>query len=413
MSSVVNKKMTSASEAVGATTLDGVRGRLLISINTSWNIVNFRSGLVQALKARGFEVIAASPSDAHADRLAEIGCRHVPLAMDNKGTNPARDFGLFLRYLDVMRRERPDVYLGWTIKPNVYGSLAARVLGIPSINNVSGLGTAFLRDGWLNRVVKLLYRVALDRSACVFFQNRDDSGLFTRARLVHPEQVRLLPGSGVDLDRFAPVPPAPRGEGEGPVFLLIARLLWDKGVGEFVEAARLVRAKVPGARFRLLGFLDVENRTAVPRASVEDWVREGIIEYLGQTDDVRPHIADADCIVLPSYREGTPRSLLEAAAMARPLVATDVPGCREVVDDGVNGWLCKVRDSVDLAGRMMRLAEATPAGRLEMGRQSRLKVERTFDERIVIQAYLDVIERALGERSRPRFASNGKRGEGP
>lgn len=377
----------------------GSRGRLLISINTSWNIVNFRAGLVRALTARGFEVVAASPPDAHAGRLGEIGCRHVPLAMDNKGTNPVRDGALFLRYLDLMRRERPDVYLGWTVKPNVYGSLAARVLGIPSINNVSGLGTAFLQDGWLTRIVKLLYRVAFDGSACVFFQNRDDSDLFARARLVPPERVRLLPGSGIDLDRFTPAQPVERGEGEGPVFLLIARLLWDKGVGEFVEAARLVRLKVPAARFRLLGFLDVENRTAVPRSEVDGWVREGIVEYLGHTDDVRPHIADADCVVLPSYREGTPRSLLEAAAMARPLVATDVAGCREVVDDGVNGWLCRVKDAADLADKLVRLAETSSERKQEMGRQSRLKMERAFDERIVIDAYLDAIERTLAGRS--------------
>lgn len=375
--------------------------KVVISINTSWNIVNFRAGLMRALQRRGFEVVAASPDDGYAARLSEIGCRHVPLAMDNKGTSPLRDAALFFRYLGLMRRERPVIYLGWTIKPNVYGSLAARLLGIPTINNVSGLGTAFLRDGWLTRVVKLLYRAALSRSACVFFQNRDDRDLFVGARLVRPEQARLLPGSGVDLDRFSPAPPAPRAADEGPVFILIARLLWDKGVGEYVEAAQRVKAREPRARFLLLGFLDVENRTAVPRETVEGWEREGIVFYLGQTDDVRPHIAAADCVVLPSYREGTPRSLLEAAAMARPLIATDVPGCREVVDDDVNGWLCKARDAEDLADKMLRFIAASEEQRLEMGRQSRLKAEREFDERVVIDAYLEAIDRALGAKPTP------------
>lgn len=383
----------------GGSLEDPARARIIVSINTSWNIVNFRAGLVRALVARGFEVVAASPPDAHSARLTDLGCRYVPLAMDNKGTNPVRDAVLFLRYLDLMRRERPDIYLGWTIKPNVYGTLAARASGVPAVNNVSGLGTAFLQKGWLTRVVKLLYRIAFDGSACVFFQNRDDSNLFTKAGLVQPDKIRLLPGSGIDLDRFVPTLPVQRPDVEGPVFLLIARLLWDKGVGEFVEAARLVKARWPAARFRLLGFLDVENRTAVPRPAVEEWVREGVVEYLGHTDDVRPHIADADCVVLPSYREGTPRSLLEAAAMARPLIATDVAGCREVVDDGVNGWLCGAKDAIDLADRMLRFAAAPPEERLEMGRQSRLKVERTFDEGIVIDAYLDVIERVLAARS--------------
>jgi len=372
-----------------------------VSINTSWNIVNFRACLVRALQARGFEVAAVSPDDGYTARLSGLGCRHVPLAMDNKGTSPLKDAALLFRYLRLLRRERPDIYLGWTIKPNVYGSLAARMLGIPTINNVSGLGTAFLRDGWLTRVVKLLYRMALNRSACVFFQNRDDRDLFIGARLVRPEQARLLPGSGVDLDRFAAAPLAPRTADEGPVFILIARLLWDKGVGEYVEAARRVKARESRARFLLLGFLDVENRTAVPRETVEEWKREGIVFYLGQTDDVRPHIAAADCVVLPSYREGTPRSLLEAAAMARPLIATDVPGCREVVDDGINGWLCKAKNAEDLADKMLRFIAASQEQRLEMGRQSRLKAEREFDERVVIDAYLDAIDRALGVRPAP------------
>jgi glycosyltransferase involved in cell wall biosynthesis len=371
------------------------RGRLLLSVNTSWNIVNFRASLVRALQARGFDVLAATPGDGYAARLAELGCRHIPISMDNKGTNPAKDAALFLRYIDLMRRERPDVYLGWTIKPNIYGSLAAHSLGIPAVNNVSGLGTAFIRDGWLTRIVKMLYRMALGRSACVFLQNGEDRDLFISASLVKPERARLLPGSGVDLDRFAPAPLVPRGPDEGTVFILIARLLWDKGVGEYIEAARQVKSKVPSAQFKLLGFLDVENQTAIPRETVARWESEGIVEYLGHTDDVRPHIAASDCVVLPSYREGTPRSLLEAAAMARPLITTDTAGCREVVDDGVNGWLCKVKDASDLADRMFRFAQASRTQKQEMGRLSRSKVEREFDERIVIDAYLEAVEAAL------------------
>lgn len=375
------------------------RGRLLLSVNTTWNIVNFRASLIRTLQARGFEILVATPEDGYEARLSELGCRHIPLNMDNKGTNPAKDIGLFLRYIGLMRRERPDLYLGWTIKPNVYGSLAAHSLGIPAINNVSGLGTAFIRDSWLTRIVRMLYRAAFGRSACVFFQNQDDRELFVSLGLVKSGQTRLLPGSGIDLDRFAPAPLVPRGTDEDTVFILIARLLWDKGVGEYIEAARQVKAKAPSARFRLLGFLDVENQTAVPREAVAGWEREGIVEYLGHTDDVRPHIAAADCVVLPSYREGTPRSLLEAAAMARPLITTDTAGCREVVDDGVNGWLCKVKDAKDLADKMLRFAEASPEQKQEMGRLSRSKVEREFDERIVIKAYLDAVESALANKA--------------
>lgn len=365
--------------------------KVVISVNTSWNIVNFRSGLIAALQKHGYEVVAVAPIDQYSARLEQIGCRHVPLAMDNMGTSPASDLKLFFRYLAVFRKERPDVYLGWTIKPNVYGSLAAHILSIPAINNVSGLGTAFLHQGWLRRLVHMLYRVGLSRSRTVFFQNTDDCRLFADAGLVREAQAGILPGSGINLDAFAPQPPVQRAEGQGPVFLLIARLLWDKGVGEFVEAARIVRQSAPNARFQLLGFLDVDNRTAVPRATVENWQAEGIIEYLGHTDNVRPYIASCDCVVLPSYREGTPRSLLEAAAMGRPLVTTDTTGCRDVVEHGVNGLLCAVRDAKDLAKQMLEISGLSVEQLGQMRKNSRLLAERKFDEQLVINAYLDAI----------------------
>ena len=321
--------------------------RIVISINCAWNIFNFRAGLVRTLLAKGHEVIAIAPRDAYAERLVGMGCRFIPIEMNNKGTNPIADAALFSRYLAILRREKPDAFLGYTIKPNIYGSLAAQACGIPVINNVSGLGTAFIRENWLTSVVKNLYRTALARSRVVFFQNEDDRFLFVQQKLVAAGRTCLLPGSGVDLEHFRPS--ARKGSHDSGIkFLLIARLLYDKGVGEYVEAARILKARHPEMRCALLGFLDVENRTAVSRDEVDNWEREGIIEYLGVSDDVRPHIAAADCVVLPSYREGTPRTLLEAAAMAKPIVATDVPGCREVVEHGRTGFLCQVRDAKDL-----------------------------------------------------------------
>ena len=364
------------------------RKRIALSANTSWNIVNFRAGLVRALIEAGHEVIALAPIDSTSSRLAEIGCRHVPLPMDNKGTSPLRDVLLLLRFRRLLRRDRPDAFLGFTIKPNIYGSLAAHSLGIPVINNISGLGTAFIRDGWLTRLVKHLYRIALRRSHTVFFQNDDDRSLFVDPGLVAEGRTGFLPGSGVDLSRFVPVEGRAAGERAGFCFLLVARLLWDNGVGEYVEAARLVRRESPDARFQLLGFLDVENRSAIARATVQAWVDDGIVDYLGSADDVRPYIASADCVVLPSYREGTPRSLLEAAAMARPLIATDVPGCREVVEHGRNGFLCRVRNVDDLAQRMLEMIRLSEEGRATMGLIGRRKMEQAFDERIVVERYL-------------------------
>jgi glycosyltransferase involved in cell wall biosynthesis len=368
-----------------------------ISINSSWNIFNFRSGLIRALQAAGHEVIALSPADAYAPRLAELGVRHVAVAMDSAGTSPLRDLALLARYRRALKRERPDVYLGYTAKPNVWGSLAARSLGIPVISNVSGLGTAFIREGLLTRIVAALYRRAFLGASTVFFQNDDDRALFVSRRIVDSARTALLPGSGIDLARFAPRPGEAADAGSF-TFLMLARLLWDKGVGEYVEAARQVRASFPQARFRLLGFLDVANRTAVPRANVDAWAAEGLIEYLGDAEDVRPHLAAADCVVLPSYREGLPRVLLEAAAMAKPLIATDVPGCRHVVEDGVNGYLCAARDPASLAAAMLKMLRLPVERRLAMAAAARRRVESDYDERIVARRYIQAIDAALNRR---------------
>ncbi len=366
---------------------------MLISINAAWNIVNFRSGLIRALQGAGFRVVALSPRDGYSGRLAGMGVDFHPIEMDRQGLSPVRDLLLLWRYWWAFRRLRPDIFLGFTAKPNVYGSLAARVLGIRVVNNVSGLGTAFIRGGLLSRIVSLLYKIAFRRSATIFFQNGEDRDLFVAGGIVRPDQARLLPGSGIDLDRFRPA--APSAAGAGFTFLLIARLLWDKGVAEYVEAARRVRRDSPNARFQLLGFLDVPNRTAVSRGDVEAWVEEGIIDYLGETEDVRPFIAASDCVVLPSYREGLPRTLLEAGAMARPVIATDVPGCRQAVEDGVNGFLCAARDAASLAGAMTRMIGLDRDQRARLGAEARAKVEREFDERIAVARYLDAVAAAL------------------
>lgn len=367
--------------------------KVAIALNTAWNLVNFRSGLIKALVARGYEVVAVAPNDEYAAQLQALGCRYLSLPMDNKGTHPGRDLLLLVRFFNLMRAERPHVFLGYTVKPNVYGSLAAHALRISVINNVAGLGTVFIKGGWLNKLVRELYRIALSRSTKVFFQNEDDRQLFVSAGLVCETVADRLPGSGVDLSKFQTTPLP----GQHVVrFLLIARMLWDKGVGEYVEAARLLKQRGIDAECCLLGFLDVQNPAAISRKQMDDWVTEGVVRYIGVSDNVREEIAQADCIVLPSfYREGTPRTLLEAAAMARPIVTTNSVGCRDVVDDGVNGYLCKPKDPSDLADKMERIVSMSHAERETMGLRGREKVERQFDEEIVIRKYLEAIETAI------------------
>ncbi len=380
-----------------------MKPRIVIAINTAWNLVNFRVGLMLALADAGYEVVAVSPFDAYAADLAAYGIRHEVMPVDNRGTNPLKDFALFLRMLFLLRREKPVAYLGYTIKPNIYGSLAAQLLGIPVINNISGLGATFIKESFVTRLVKLLYRLALRKSSKVFFQNEDDRRLFVDSGLVSEKVADLLPGSGVSLHHFQQVPlPLAR---EPFRFLLVARLLWDKGVGEYIDAARNIRTSYPEAEFCLLGFVDVENPQAISRTTVESWAEEDGIHYLGVARDVRPHIAAAHCVVLPSYREGTPRSLLEAAAMGRPLIATDAPGCREVVDHGINGYLCEVRNARDLADKMMTLMLHSDEILDAMGQASRSMVEGQFDEQIVIDKYLNAINE-ISQNAKQKILAN-------
>jgi glycosyltransferase involved in cell wall biosynthesis len=361
--------------------------KIIICVNTAWNLVNFRGGLIRALTAQGHEIVAIAPQDNYAKHLKSIGCRFVPMQMDNQGINPVQDFLLFWRFLKLFLHERPDVYLGYTVKPNVYGSLAANLLGVQVINNISGLGAVFIHDGWLVKLVRVLYRVALRKSAKVFFQNADDRALFVASGLVRAQVTGLLPGSGINLIRFSPMPMREDGEVSFR-FLLIARMLRDKGVLEYVEAAQILRTRWPQVECCLLGFLEVQNPTAISRDELKAWVQQGHVNYLGVSDDVRSHIADSDCVVLPSYREGAPRTLLEAAAMSRPIITTDAVGCREVVEDGKNGFLCKVRDVTDLADKMEKMLGLSVNQRLEMGAYGRKKMELEFDEQIVIDQYL-------------------------
>jgi glycosyltransferase involved in cell wall biosynthesis len=367
--------------------------KILIALNTAWNLVNFREGLIRKLVSSGYEVIAVAPADHYATQLAEFGCRFIPLRMDNKGMHPGRDLLLLWRFIRLIRDERPDIFLGYTVKPNVYGSIAAHLFGVPVINNVAGLGTAFIKGNWLNWLVCTLYRLALYRSRKVFFQNEDDRYLFTSKGIVDVAITDCLPGSGVDLQKFKPVPLPGRSQVR---FLLISRLLWSKGVAEYVEAARLLKSRGLNAEVCLLGFLDVKNSAAISKSQIDKWVDEGVVRYLGVSDNVREEITSADCIVLPSfYREGTPRSLLEAAAMARPIITTDSVGCRDVVDDGINGFLCSSKNASDLADKMARIITMTHLEREAMGMRGREKVELKFDEKIVIYKYLDVVTSIL------------------
>ncbi|WP_246796945.1 glycosyltransferase family 4 protein [Burkholderia perseverans] len=368
--------------------------RIVLVCNTAWAIHTYRHGLIRMLVASGAEVVVLAPRDRTVEPLVAMGCRYVELPVASKGTDPLED----LRMLAAMRRHyrelRPQLVFHYTIKPNIYGSIAAWLARVPSVAVTTGLGYVFIRESRAASIAKQLYRLAFRFPREVWFLNRDDLATFEASRLLaHPERARLLHGEGVDIEQFAATPLPGRGTF---TFVLIGRLLWDKGVREFVDAARALRPRYPQARFALLGPVGVDNPSAVSKRYVDEWVRDGLIAYLGEAHDVRPHIEAADCVVLPSYREGVPRTLMEASAMCRPIVAADVPGCRDVVADGETGLLCLARDSASLAEKMAAMLEMPVEARRAMGQRGREKVLREFDEANVVERYRETIRALTG-----------------
>ena len=377
--------------------------RVTIVLNTSWNLYNFRLGLIDALRQEGYAVTLIAPEDEYSDKLRERGYNFIPVAMNRSGINPGQDLAFFFRLYRIYQSVRPDLTLHFTVKPNVYGTLAAHLLGIKMINTVSGLGTVFLKQGISSRIAQMLYRGTFRLPQQVFFHNRDDYQLFVERGWVSVQETAVVPGSGVNLDQFAPA------RTDNPVlakpftFLLIARLLYDKGIVEYAEAARLLRQRGVLARFQLLGTRDPRHRRGIPDAQVDAWIEEQLIDYQGTTDDVQSFIRRADAVILPSYREGLPRTLLEAASMAKPIVTTDTPGCRHVVKDGHNGLLCRARDADDLAQKMQQLIELPTETRQAMGRAGRALVSERFSEAQVTNQYLLTIERLLRTKKRASF----------
>jgi glycosyltransferase involved in cell wall biosynthesis len=372
--------------------------KIIIISNTVFNLVNFRKNLISTLVDQDFDVVAVAPLDDYISNLDNLKCKLEIIPRSSRKVHVLNDILLIFRYFRIFSRVKPDIVLSYTSKPNIYGSLVARVLGISIVNNISGLGTPFIQGGWLEYIVGSLYKVSLKKSKYVFFQNKDDQKIFIDNNFVSSKEVGVIPGSGIDLTYFLPDVSTSNIDKRNVVFLLIARMMRDKGIEEFVEAARKIKKSYKNVSFQLLGYIDIKSKVAISVNDIKSWENEGIIEYLGHTEDVRPFIAMADCVVLPSYREGTPRSLLEAASMGKPIIATNVAGCKEVVDDGINGYLCDAYNSDDLAHKMQHILALDSISIEKMGMASRKKMENEFDEKIVINKYLSVINGIIGHK---------------
>ena len=369
--------------------------KVLLSVNTSWNVINFRSNLIASLIETGHCVVVAVPDKNHAASIQDMGAevRFIPLRRTS--VSFFSDVRLLFKYIILMKTEKPDVYLPFTVKPNIYGSIAAYLTGVSTINNITGLGTSFLGRKWVRRLVKCMYRVSLRRSSRVFFQNFDDLKFFVSTNMVKAEISSVIPGSGVNLHLFRPRPE----NHQGPIkFLLIARMLKEKGINEYASALGLLKQRNVAVEGFLLGYIEEEHPSAVSRTSIGQWQADGLLVYLGASESVADEIGKVDCVVLPSYREGTPRALLEGAAMGKPLITTNVAGCREVVEHGVTGFLCEAGDSLDLAEKIQAMAYLGRSEIRLMGRRGRLKVEQQYDERIVIEEYRAAIREAVLKR---------------
>jgi len=361
---------------------------ITICSNTSWYLYNFRMGLIRALKEQGYHIVLIAPKDDYSDRLEGLGCKHYHIDIDNKGTNPIEDTKLLYQFYKLFKTIKPDMVLIYTIKPNIYGSIVSKLLNIPTINVIAGLGTVFLNDNLSSKVARWLYKVSFNGNR-VLFENKDDCKEFLAKNLVKKSQTTLIPGSGINTEAFQPKHTP--SNSENLIFLLIARLIKDKGVIEYIEAIKSIRTKYPNVQFKILGSYYFGNPSSISEDEVNGWVDDGIIEYLGYTDAVLEEIEKADCIVLPSYREGLSRVLLEGASMSKPIITTNVTGCRDVVDDGENGYLVPPKDSKSLSIAIEKMIALSDEERIVMGQKGRLKVIKEFDEKIVIKHYLKVI----------------------
>lgn len=351
--------------------------KILILTNHSYMLYRFRLELIQELM-KSHEVVLSMPFVGHEEDFQALGLRCIETDIDRRGIDPATDLKLFRAYQRLLKTEQPDLVITYSIKPNIYGGLACRLAGIPYCANVQGLGTAFQRKG-LAQFVTFLYKLALGKAKTVFFENTANAEEFCRRGILSAGKETVLPGAGINLDRY---PCIPYPENEAVHFLYLGRVMREKGMDELFDAARKLHEKYgAGVVLDIVGFYDDEGY----KAQVEQLAAEGIAVFHGFQSDPVPYYAAADCVVLPSYHEGMSNVLLEAAATGRPVITSDIPGCREAVEDGKTGLLCKAGDSESLYTQMARMAETSPTARQAMGQAAHEKMRREFAKRLVVE----------------------------
>ncbi len=364
--------------------------KIIISSNILWTITQFRLGLITYLKNNNFEVVCLADNDNFSklseSKINEVNAKFIKVPLSRKGLNPFLDLKYFFSLLRIYHSEKPDLIINYTIKPILYGSIAAFILRIPSFAVTTGLGFSFMRNNFLAKFVRFTYKTSLYFPHKIFFLNKDDHELFLKFKLVPPNKCVILPGEGIDTSFYIPVL---KKANDYFKFLLIARLLWDKGVGEYIEAIKILqkRQDLKKVEYLLLGYIDENNPSGIEKDIVKNWHDNKIINYLGTVEDTRSVIQNVDCIVLPSYREGVPRTLLEASSMEKPVIAANSVGCKDVVEDNITGYLCAVKDPLDLAEKMIKMYHIPEDEKALMGKKGREKMIRQFDDKIIFDIY--------------------------
>lgn len=348
-------------------------------------IYNFRKELVERMIQEGYEVYVALPYGPKVELLKEMGCKFIDTPINRRNTNPLEDLKVFLKYIKIIKQIKPDVVLTYTVKPNVYGGLACRLRKVPYICNVTGLGSGYLNGGIVQKVVQTLSKLAFRKANKVFFQNTADRDLLVQQGVVK-DNYDLLPGSGVNLETYKLLPYPPEDQ---PInFNFVARVMKDKGIDEYLEAAKIIKEKYPDVIFNVIGMIDQPHYEKILKKYEED----GVIKYHGFQTDMMPFIEKCNCMINPSYTEGMSNVLLENAACGRPLIASNIPGCKEIIDNNINGYLFEVKKYQDLVEKIEIFLGKSYEDKIEMALKGRIKVENEFNREIVISKYINEIE---------------------
>jgi len=373
------------------------RKKIALVANSAWSMYNFRIDLIRHLLLY-FDVLIIAPKDEFTEDLKKAGCSYLDIHFNNRSENPLQDYALLKSLERIYRSEQPDFIFHYVIKPNIYGSMAAARCGIQSVAVITGLGYSFDRPDWLNRIVRFLYRKALKKAREVWFLNQEDADLFIQRKLADSEKIKILPGEGINTDHFSPQSNKPVARTKAFQFLMGTRLLRSKGVGVYIEAARILKNKHRDVRFELIGFFEKNHRDSISESELRNWQKKGIIHYGGFAKDVRPFLRQADCFVFPSfYHEGIPRCLLEAAAMEVPIITSVNTGCKEVVLEGVNGFLVVPNDAAVLAARMEEMMALNNGQRADMGKRGRERVTEKFGMEKILKEYDETLMSLRGK----------------